>query len=280
MLENFGNLFNRQPQSQSGQNLFGDDRLEESLGGLTDAAYDERYPLQVAFYEKLLQCELLLPVPSGTNLKKGLPILALENNQGEKGMPLFTSEKTLNLWVDESKDYVTMPFGTLCAYALEAKLDYVVINVAGPYGCEISFHDFSYLAEGLLPPPRDEFGRDPGEILIGKNTPVRLATSRGLSNMLMDRLYSLFAHHATQIEKVYLFDVAFNEGPMQPALGIRMADGHEEEWEMALWPDMQAVLHEMLERREVVNVFLLNQSGGMENHVQELTIPIYESHLG
>jgi hypothetical protein len=36
-------------------------------------------------------------------------------------------------------------------------------------------------------------------------------------------------------------------------------------------------MQEMLERRTVVNVFLLNQAGSMETHVSEFTEPLYSS---
>ena len=87
-----------------------------------------------------------------------------------------------------------------------------------------------------------------------------------------------FSRHPNLIRRFYLFNIAFNEGPLQPALGIRVTDGAEDIWERELWPDVQAVLHEMLERRAVLTVFLLNQSGSMENHVCELTEPIFEGN--
>lgn len=273
------NRIRRVPGSPNSMQLLDDSVLEELLGSLDDMPVDACYPLQIAFYEKMLNCDLLLPVPAGTNLQQGLPIVMLENPRGEKGLPLFTNERNLESWVEEATEYVMLPFTTLCGYAIEAQLDYIIVNVAGPYGCEISFADFSYLAEGLLPPPSpNQVGnghRKPGEVMIEKNTPMRLGLCNGLPNSLMDRLNHVFDYHRHLINHVYLFDVAFNDGPLQPALGIRMPDGSEGQWEHDLWPTLQAVLHEMLERRAVINVFLLNQAGSMENHVRELTPPIY-----
>jgi hypothetical protein len=283
MLNNFGRFFERSDEAEpdftrkESLNLFGDERLEAMLGRLQEAPPAEQYPLQVVFYEKLMACDLLLPVPEGTNLSQGLPIIALENGDQEKGMPLFTSEATLSLWLEEEADYVALSFSALCGYAMEANLDYIVVNVAGPYGCEISFHDFSYLAEGLLPPPRNEQGRSTGEVVVEKNTPMRLSAGQGLSGGVMERLLYLFQTNQEMINKVYQFDVAFNDGPMQPAIAVRVPDGCEERWEMELWPTVQAVLHEMLERREIVNVFLLNHAGSMERHVEQVVEPIFRS---
>lgn len=262
-------------------NLLDNQRLETLLDQLTLQPGLVSYPLQIRFYEKLMACDLLLPVPAQSNLSQGLPLMSLENSHGEKGLPLFTSTENLLEWATEPLDFVAMPFASLCGFALEARLDYVIINIAGPFGCEIALHDFSYLAEGLLPPPGPEQpvtgnALKPGEILITKQTPMRLGLCRNFPENLSQRLQQVFQHHQNMIEQVYLFDVAFNEGPLQPALGVRMPDALESQWETQLWPNLQAVLHEMLEKHNVVNVFLLNQAGGLEKHLQDLTQPIFQ----
>lgn len=293
MLNRFESFFNRYARrvepllGRKGEpTLLDDDLLEELLAPLQELPLQESYPLQVGFYDKLLAYDLLLPIPVGSTLSKGrgVPIVTLENMKGERGLPIFTSEKMLSLWADESTNYAAFSFATLCGYAMEANVDYVIINVSGTYGCEISFHDFSYLAEGLLPPPPPEQSgyseRKPGEVLIQKDTPMRLGKSSGLPDGMMDRLRHVFHSHPSLISRVYLFEVGFNEGPLQPALGVRMPDGTESAWEAEIWPTMQAVLYEMLEKRTVINVFLLNQSGMMETHVKEITAPIYISGAG
>lgn len=278
------------------------EQLHTLIAVLEDIPFEVRYTEQNRFYQYLLGCHLLLPVAPGTDLSQGLSVLALENGHGEKALPIFSSESTLRTWLKptpadklspdaidaldsieniEPSEYLALPFDTLCAYALEAGVDYMVMNAAGPYGCEISFHDFSYLAEGLLPAPASiqEKGLDrkAGEMLVEKATPMRLATCERLADSVLSRLMQLFNHHQTLISRVYLFDIGFNEGPLQPALGVQVKDECEEQWEEELWPTMQAVLCEMLERREVVNVFLLNQAEGMEQHVCQVASPIYDT---
>lgn len=287
MFDAFGHSFDRDQLGPPFERLpvFGDEALESILNQVEQAAEEDRYPLQLQFYESLRAHALLLPVPQHTGPAEGIPLMSMENMHGETGLPVFTSELTLGLWAeDDSQDYLAVPFLDLCRYALEAKVDFIVVNTAGPYGCEISFHDFSYLAEGLLPPPAHgqicTEGRKPGEVVIEKNTPMRLTSGSGLPPDLMDRLYNVFQHHHELISRVYVFDVGFNEGPLQPALAVRMPEGREKEWEMILWPNMQAVMHEMLERREVINVFLLNQSGSMETHLSQVAQPIYRSPQG
>ncbi len=286
MLENFDRFFSKDPRrikkvpgSPSAMSLPDEEALMALLAQLEQSSGAANYPLQATFYQKMLDSELLLPVPAGTRLSSGLPIILLENSRGEKGLPLFTSEKNMETWAEEPTDYIVMPFAMLCAYALEAEADFMIMNVCGPFGCEISFHDFSYLAEGLLPPPIDERdatgSRKPSEVVIEKNTPMRLRRNQGLPDGLLERLNHVFEYNRALIQRVYLFDVAFNEGPLQPAIGVRVPDGCESEWEKELWPTLQAILHEMLERRAVMNVFLLNHAGRMESHVKEITQPIF-----
>lgn len=302
MLEKFGRFFMSKARPfrvspESGGNLPQDGELQALIALIEELPFEARYGEQSRFYEYLLGCHLLLPVAPGTNLSEGLAVLALENGHGEKALPVFSSELALKTWClpDVSRDdsdsgnaetracqateYLALPFDTLCTYALEASVDYIVINAAGPFGCEISFHDFSYLAEGLLPAPASaqevSSNRKAGEMLVEKATPMRLAACERMPKSLSSRLMQLFQNYQSLISRAYLFDVGFNEGPLQPAVGVQVADGCEAEWEERLWPNMQAVLCEMLERKEVVNVFLLNQAEGMEQHVRQVTEPVY-----
>jgi hypothetical protein len=289
MLNRFDAFFNRDRRQgkfplddcTAEPTLLSDQQLEDMLTPLTELHSQASYALQVGFYDKLLGYDLLLPVPHGAFTGKGLSIVTLENAQGERGLPIFTSEKAFSLWADDGANYLALPFATLCSYAMEANVDYIIVNVSGPFGCEISFHDFSYLAEGLLPaPPPDQLTlseRKPGEVVVKKDTPMRLGRCAGLAEGLMERLQHIFRSHQNLIKHVYLFEIAFNDGPLQPALGVCMPDGLESQWDIELWPTMQAVLHEMLEKRCVINVFLLNQAGSLESHVEALTAPVYVS---
>jgi hypothetical protein len=268
--------------SKTPADLMDNNQLQTLVQQIERLPQNACYPLQTHFYGQLIKCDLLLPVPSGVDLKQGLPLMGLENRAGQKGLPLFTTVPNLYLWIDEPTDYIILPFTTLCGFALEAKLDYIILNISGPYGCEISFHDFSYMAEGLLPPPgsrqitRDEDPK-PGEIIIAKQTPMRIGICNNFPKDLFERLQQVFRHHQHLIQDVYLFNVAFHQGPLQPALGIRMPEGLEESWEAELWPNLQAMLYEMLEKHDIVNVFLLNQAGSMEQHLKTLTQPVYQS---
>jgi hypothetical protein len=304
MLEKFGRFFMSKARPlrvspEASGNLPDDQELQALIALIEELPFEARYGEQNRFYEYLLGCHLLLPVAPGTNLSEGLAVFALENGHGEKALPVFSSEAALKSWclpgsslsslekpgsetrAWEPTEYLALPFDTLCTYALEASVDYIVMNAAGPFGCEISFHDFSYLAEGLLPAPcstqEGKTARKAGEILVEKATPMRLSVCERMPERLISRLMQLFQNYQSLVSRVYLFDVGFNEGPLQPAVGVQVADGCESEWEERLWPNMQAVLCEMLERKEVVNVFLLNQAEGMEQHVRQVTEPVYIS---
>ncbi len=269
------------PQNSGPPKLLDDSQLAKLVTQMEHLPETACYPMQASFYEALLGCELLLPVPNQFNMNHQLPLMSLENATGERCLPLFTHEDHLSLWTDEPVNYLLLPFETLCSFALQAQLDYVVINVSGPYGCEIPFHTFSYLAEGLIPPPGPGQGnpvgnKKPGEVVIAQQTPMRLGLCPDFSVPLLSRLQELFKHHDSLIERVYLFSIAFHQGPLQPALAIQMPPEQAPLWEEELWPNLQAILYEMLEKRDIVNVFLLNEAPSLETHLTDLAPPVYE----
>jgi hypothetical protein len=271
----------RVPGSQLSGKLLEDQVLEVLLNRLDELSSDSCYPLQLSFYEKLLHCDLLLPVPVGTNLQQGLPIITLENARGEMGLPIFTNENTLGLWDEEPTEYIILSFPKLCGYALEAQVDFMILNVAGPNGCEIAMRDFSYLAEGLLPPPVSvkEPSKPSGRSLpveINAGTPTCIGPAQNLPESLMGRLNHVFSMHHDAIERVYQFEIAFNQGPLQPAIGVLLHPQVDEAcWEENLWPTVRAVLQEMLERRTMVNIFLLNHVPSLEKQVRAQCPPVF-----
>lgn len=278
MLEHLGRFFKNPFATQSSRHpgyKLESVQLEGMLKRIGDAPEERRYPLQMAFYEKLLGSIVLLPVPTGTDIGEGVPLMALENAQGERGVPVFTSEKTLSEWMDHTDefdgDYVGIPFPVLCGHVLRAKLDFVILNLAGPYGGEIGQAEFSYLAEGLLPPP---LGRS-GELKVDRDAEMRLSATNSLSEFVSDRLRDVFRHNEALIQHAYVFEVAFGNESLKPGIAIRMIEGSEHEWEISLWPNIQAVLQEMLDVREYANVFLLNTSGDLEDTLKGMMHPFY-----
>lgn len=278
MLEHLGRFFKNpfatQSAQRAGYQLEGL-QLEGMLRRIGDTPEAQRYPLQMAFYEKLLKSIVLLPVPAGTDISGGVPLMALENAQGERGVPVFTSEKTLTQWMGHTPEfdgeYVGIPFPVLCGHMLKARLDFVILNVAGPYGGEIGQAEFSYLAEGLLPPPAGKTG----ELKVEPGADMRISATNSLSEFVSDRLRDVFRHNATLIDYAYVFEVAFGAESLKPAIAIRMPEGSEHEWEVSLWPNIQAVLQEMLDVREYANVFLLNASGDLETTLGGMMHPFY-----
>lgn len=275
----------RVPGSPGSGQFLGNEVLETLLSRLEQTPPSSCYPLQLSFYEKLLKCDLLLPVPVGTILDEGLPLMTLENARGELGLPVFTNETNLAKWDDDPTEYVILPFAKLCGYAIEAQVDFMIVNVAGPFGCEIALRDFSYLAENLLPPPMvvPANGRvNPSSLPVDvkQGTPARLGLAKPLSNDLMGQIKHVLSSHIDLIERVYQFEIGFNDGPLQPALGLLLQSKIPAEWESSLLPNLQAVLFEMLEPRTVMNVFLLNETPGMEREVRALTVPIFVGNAG
>lgn len=276
----------RVPGSPQSGKLLEEEVLATLLDRLDETSSEDCYPLQLSFYQKILQCDLLLPVPIGTQLQMGLPLVTLENPQGEVGLPIFTSEESLALWDDEPTEYVILPFSKLCGYAMEAQVDFLIVNVAGPHGCEIALRDFSYLAESLIPPPVSGLGRGVSSsalpVEIDAGTPTRIGTEKRLPHELMQRINYVLSSHGSALNQVYQFEIAFNEGPLQPALGVQLAEDPQAQivWDKQLWPNLQAVLNEMLDRHTVVNVFLLNEVPSLTAQVRSQCQPMFVGSAG
>lgn len=252
--------------------------LERMMARVSDRPEEDRYPLLLPLYHQLMGSMVITPIPTGSAMSKdetlaqGLSLMVIQNESGERGIPIFTSEEAMSFWVNEPTEYVGLPFTVLCTYAVESELDFLVINAAGPAGGEISHYEMTYLAERLAPPPQTERS---GELTLEKDTEIHLAPLASPSVMLTERISGVCSQKTQLVNRVYAFQVAFSEGPLKTALGIRMPEGSEDRWETELWPDILAVLQEVLGAKEYVNVFLLNQAGDLEDTLQEITEPLY-----
>lgn len=252
--------------------------LEKAFDRLSTCPADKRYALQMSLYQQLIGSMVLIPVPKGTDTRQSIPLMTLENERGETGVPVFTSEEAMAMWVSEETEYVGLPFPMLCTHAVQANLDFVVLNLAGPAGGELTHYEFSYLAENLIPPPREDKS---GEFVLEKDTEVRLGPADDLSPILLERLTALFSQRADLIDRVYAFQVAFSQGPMKTGIGVCLKKGSGSDpnqlWETELWPNVRAVLQEVLGAKEYVNVFLLNALPELEETVGNVSKPFYKS---
>ncbi len=248
--------------------------LEHLLNMLSLSQVVDRYPILMSLYDLLIHSIVLLPVPPGTNIDEGVPLVALENGRGEKGVPVFTSEHAMSLWVTEPTEYVGIPFSLLCTHAVYADLDFILLNMSGPAGGEINHYEFAYLAEGLIPPPQ---GEQAGEITIEKNTEIRLAPLDKTPTMLVERLNGVFGQQGNCVAEAYMFKVGFSHGPLKTGLGIRLAPGMDSYWDQTVWPNVLVVLKEVLGAKEYINVFLLNDSPDLEKVIRQITPSFYSA---
>ncbi len=258
-------------------------RLERIMSLLPECQGENREAVMITLYETLLNSIVLTPLPGHDNLDDelnfkhpvdGILLTALENENGQRGLPVFTSEEAMSFWVKEPTEYIGVPFPVLCTHAIQSGLDTILINLAGPAGGEINHYELTYLAEGMIPPPKPERY---GEILVEKDTEIYLSELDELPPILSERLSGVFRQKGNLIDRVYAFQVAFSQGPLKPAIGIRMPVSAEDRWDSELWPDILVVLQEVLESKDYINVFLLNKSGDLESTLQNITQPIFVS---
>jgi SseB protein N-terminal domain len=282
-------------------NSLSEDALEKSL-----------YPERMRLYHGLLAHDFLLPIPmeATVSLEKNLTLLMMENDAGERGLPIFSHRDALALWAKQEVGFIVLPFSMLCNYALEAGADCIVLNVNGPFGREITRNDLTYLANSLIPPPAEKQYQSYSSHEItsqeaffdsafattaaiagntfqeGANTspycetdgPLPLSGEPDLPNHLKDCLYHLFSAHPDIIQRVYLLNMAFSSGQCQTTLAIRFARRATDTWRQELFPNLRAVLTEMLETEERVVLFPLAETDQkLEEQIQRLTPAFYES---
>ncbi|MGE0201351.1 MAG: SseB family protein [Candidatus Melainabacteria bacterium] len=249
--------------------------------GLEDKLRIDRYRMSLLLFDQLVQSHVLLPIPQEAIdqqlPREEIPLWVLKNKRDELIVPVFTSERTLQRWKQGGTPYTVYPFRQLCTYVVQHGLDSVMLNLAGPCGMEIRHYELTYLAEGLIPPAEEERSH---EITISKNTEIHLAelpVNPAEPSLLFERLSGVFRQRHEIVEEVYAFQVAFSDGPMKTALGIKMPHGAVANWESDLWPDVLAVLQEVLGNKEYVNVFLLNETRELEETLEGLTQPFYKT---
>lgn len=265
------------PSDDPSQPRFQGAKLERMLERLALSPEDLQAPLQRQLYDTLLDSYIFLPVPEGHDIQQGISLTVYANEAGQSGTPVFTSEDAMAQWVTEPMEYVAVPFPDLCAFAIDARLDYLLMNLAGPGGGEISHFEMIYLADRIIPPTKEE--QQTG-VMLGEAREMRIAQAGELPDLLEERLGAIFRQHNQLVDKVYVFQTAFSKGPLQPALGVRMRDGTEAEWENTLWPILYTNFQEVLGDKEYVNVFLLNEYSDLESAVEDLAEPFVENRAG
>lgn len=267
------------------------------------------YPERMRLYHGLLAHDFLLPIPmeAAVSLEKNMTLLLMENDSGERGLPIFSHRDALASWAKGEVGFIVLPFAVLCSYALEAGADCIVLNVNGPFGREITRNDLTYLANSLIPPPADKahrtYGPSSPKAYLPEtfstttdtgfeheaqakpeasqspeiHSPRPLSSETHLTSSLKDCLYHLFSSYPSIIQRVYLLNMAFGADQCQPTLAIRFSRRATDTWRQELFPNLRAVLTEMLEPEERVVLFPLGETDQeLEEQIRRLTPPFYE----
>ncbi|MBX2861722.1 MAG: enhanced serine sensitivity protein SseB [Vampirovibrio sp.] len=270
------------------------ERLEKLMAEVTAACFsadaehqepnDQPNPL-ADLYKALMASSILVPTnepeensgkSSETEMEpQEASLLTLINNSGQAGIPVFTSLKSWELWADPNAGYVILPFRFLCQQAVKKGVDSLLINIAGPVGCEIKTYEMTYLADGMI--PKGHMDRHHG-FEIEEDTEIQISKlDEPLPDTLQERLTGLFHQHQALVETAYAFHVSIAEGPYHLALGIRMPDHQAEQWETHLLPNAMAVAQEVMGAREYLDIFFLNQSGDIDQVLKDHIEPFFKA---
>lgn len=264
-----------------------------------------------SFYKLLSQSQVIVPSKMDPHLKTGqfslllikdfpyqsISMLSEEvlntDNEAEvstgQGFLAFTSLEAFKKWyvhlvgsarlADVAPEVrpLSMKFTQLCTQALYLNLDFILLNPVEENTLLISLYEIYHLAEGLIPPSKDEAVK---EIVLEKDTEIYLGVPvKPPSPMLVERLYGLFKQKASIVSKAYLFQIAIAQGPPHLAVGIHMVPEKASSWELTLLPDTMAVIHEVLDERDCVDLFLLNHDEGMESLIRSFSEPFFQAEL-
>ncbi len=234
------------------------------------------YSAMEPFYRALTRAIVIVPGIGAQQDSDACHLATLIRDDGSVGIPVFTSEASMSIWINQPSEYFAVPFRVICAKALEQGLDFIVINDSGPARGEITSYEMSYLAEGLLPPCAS--GNQSPELLLDEASEISVGIPiLPPSPMLLERITGCFNQNKQFIEWAYLFQISISNGPPHLAVGVRMSEGQEACWENNLLLDTMAISREVLEQNEYIDFFLLNEAQELEDSLQGFTQPFYVS---
>ncbi len=118
------------------------EELQTAIEAITaDNTSDNRRKL----YEILLETTFCLP-SSGSD-----QITATQNENGEMVLAAFSDPAALRRWEAKPKSMLVMPAEQLFQMAIENDFAEILINPAGPVGGKLAKHEFTRLAQGVIP---------------------------------------------------------------------------------------------------------------------------------
>ena len=100
-------------------------------------------------YEILLEATFCLP-SSGSD-ENTSEISATQNENGELALVAFSDPAALRRWEAEPKSMLVMRAEQLFQVATENDFAEILINPAGPTGGKLAKHEFTRLAQGVIP---------------------------------------------------------------------------------------------------------------------------------
>lgn len=263
---------------------------------VNEGADDETlYQSKIPLYRLLMQSVVYLPGEPGLapaqpsaympdhSIDQPIGLVTLNSHAGDAGLPLFTRPQLVYQWSMGQLHPIQVPFRWLCSQAVQAGVDFLLINPGGSFNnpeqsptfFEVSAFDFCYLAEGILPP---RYGEHENGITLREEAEIALGLPDGpVSPMLMERLTGLFTQNMRLVEAAYAFEVSIDQGPPHLGIGIRMPDGAEDCWETELLPNTLAISQEVLGDKEYIDFFFLNEVADMEHTLESMTQPFFRA---
>lgn len=178
-----------------------------------------------AFKGELLESRLRVPAPPrpGSPMPEGAePVsagfLAGRDSEDKRGMLAFTGDDALLAWHGYGIDTVEMSVPELCAKALEAGMESVIINPSGPSGALIRKE-----AMGELVPPVPQTVAKKQDLPTGGS--ITLAHPRMAPSTAVMSVLRAEASKFPQIRAAYMVDGSINGAPARSMAAVLLDDG-------------------------------------------------------
>lgn len=217
-------------------------------------------------YRALLPGPVLVPTaPRGGEPPGMPPLLAVQLPRGGPALLGFTSVEALREWSGRIRSFTVMSGAELSHQARAARAVGVVIDAGSAHEMQLEPFELDQLADGLTPLP-------PGEVhgqLTHATRRIRPSTARWPES----------AEEAVRaaagrdgVEQAYLFDIAYNDGEPQPAVGVRFGAAASPGTVDAVMTELAGRLQERLPADVRVDLVVLDDS--LHEAVRDLVAPL------
>jgi len=205
-------------------------KLLELMHGLSESDTPQK---RTVFYRELLASSLRIAVPAATTWQ-GLPegesvasketpirFIANPGPDGKPGMLVFTGDDAVLAWREAGCETIELEVPELSRLALQAGMEYLIINVSGPSGGLLGPNELAALAKGQVPRPSPLGEKES----LPPDEHIQLSRPPAAPSTAMNAALRAEAAHRKQILSAYLVEGSFAGAPPRLLLAMELEHG-------------------------------------------------------